>query len=183
MKCIEAFGQHLVKSEESRRIIPLEKGIHKRETVFIIKDIEVAQHIGIFHIGTAESHGLVKYGKSVAHGTVRLVCNHMQRLIIYRHTFTGSHHTQVTHDIVHSDPVEVICLTPGKDGRKNLVLFSSGQNEYSMRRRFLECLEESIERSLREHMHLVDDINAVSSHLRRYPHLIHKVLYIIDTIV
>ena len=63
------------------------------------------------------------------------------------------------------------------------MFFSGGENEYGMCRRFLQSLQEGIEGSLGEHMHLVYDIYAVPSHLRRYAHLVHKGLYILDTVV
>ena len=52
-----------------------------------------------------------------------------------------------------------------------------------MCRRFLESLEESVERSLREHVHLVDDVYAILSYLRRDADLIHQGLDVLDTIV
>ena len=63
------------------------------------------------------------------------------------------------------------------------MLFSCSKNEDRMCRGFLKGLEEGVEGSLREHMHLVDDVHAVSSHLRRYAHLIHEGLDILDAVV
>ena len=78
MKGIEAFRQDLVECDQSRRIIPFQEGVHKGETVFIIKDIEVAQDILIPHIRAAESHCLVKDSQSVSHGSVSLMGYHMK---------------------------------------------------------------------------------------------------------
>ena len=44
-------------------------------------------------------------------------------------------------------------------------------------------LKESIECGLRKHVHLIDDVHAVFSDLRRYPYLVHKSLDVIYTIV
>ena len=63
------------------------------------------------------------------------------------------------------------------------MLFCCGKNEDCMCRRFLESLEKCIECGLRKHMDLIDDIYAISSHLRRYTHLIHQGLDVIDTVV
>ena len=63
------------------------------------------------------------------------------------------------------------------------MLFSSGKNEYRMCRRFLKSLQESVERRLRQHMYLVDDIHTVFSYLRRNTHLIHQSLDVIYTVV
>ena len=63
------------------------------------------------------------------------------------------------------------------------MLLGSGKDEDRMRRRLLESLEEGVERRLREHVHLVDDIYAVSSYLRRYADLVHEGLNILDTVI
>ena len=107
----------------------------------------------------------------------------MKRLVIYRDSLIGSHHTQVPDNIVHRDPVEVICLATRQDSRQNLMFFSCSKNKDSVCRRFLKGLEESIERRLRQHMHLVDDINTVLSHLRRYTYLVHQRLDVIHSVI
>ena len=52
-----------------------------------------------------------------------------------------------------------------------------------MCRRFLKGLEEGVEGSLRQHMDLIDDIDAVFSHLRRYADLIHQSLNVLNSVV
>jgi len=46
-----------------------------------------------------------------------------------------------------------------------------GEDEDRMSGRLLQRLKESVEGGLRKHMHLVDDVDAVLSHLRRDTHL------------
>ena len=88
MKCIESLCQNLVKGKESRRIISLEESIHKREAIFIIKDIEIPQYILIFYICSTKGHSLVEDSQRVAHRSVCLVSNHMKRLVVNCHIFT-----------------------------------------------------------------------------------------------
>ena len=111
------------------------------------------------------------------------MCNHMERLVVDGHVLAGSDHAEVLHYVIDRDPVEVVSLTARQDGRKNLMLFSSRKDEYSMCRRFLEGLEEGIEGSLRKHVDLVDDVHAVLSDLRRYAHLVHQGLDILHSVV
>ena len=148
MERIESFCKYLIKCDQCRRIISPKESIYQREAIFIIKDIEIAEHILIFHIRTAERHSLVKDSKGVTHGAVSLMRDYMKRLIIDGHTLAGSYHTQVLHDVFDSDSVEIICLATRQDSRKDLMLLSCGQNEDSVCRRFLQSLEECIERSL-----------------------------------
>ena len=109
--------------------------------------------------------------------------NHMKRLVINGHPFTGGHHPEIPDYVLHSYPVEIICLTPRKNRRKNLVLLCRGKNEDGMGRRLLKCFQKGVESRLREHVDLINDINAVSSHLRRYAYLVHKGLDVIHAIV
>ena len=183
MEGIESFGQYLVKCNQCCRIVSFQECIDKRETVLIIKHIQVAEHILILHIGTAERNRLVEDRKGITHRSVSLVSDHMKRLIVNGHTLAGSHHTEVLHDIVDSDPVEIISLTTRQDGRKDLMFLSRSQDEDRMCRRFLESLEEGVESGLREHMDLIDDVYAVLSYLRRYAHLVHECLDVLDSVV
>ena len=63
------------------------------------------------------------------------------------------------------------------------MFLSSGKNEYGVRRWFLKSLEEGIERCLREHVYLIDDIDAVSSYLWRYAYLLHQGLDVLYTVI
>ena len=183
MEGIESFCQNFVKCYQSGRIVAFQECIDQREAVLIVEDIEVAEHILVFHVRAAERHRLVEDGEGVTHGSVCLVGNHMERLVIDGHTLAGSHHTEVLHDIVDRDPVEIVGLAARKNSRQDLMFLCSGKDEDRMCRRFLQCLEECIECGLRQHMYLVDDVYAVFSHLRRYAHLIHQCLDVLDAVV
>ena len=63
------------------------------------------------------------------------------------------------------------------------MLLCCRKDEDCMCRRFLECLEECVERRRRKHVHLVDDIHTVLSDLWRYADLVHKGLDVIYTVV
>ena len=183
MQGIESLGQNLIKSQQGRRIISLQERIHKREAVFIIQNIQIAQNILIFHICTAERNCLVKDCEGITHRSIRLVGYHMKRLVINRDVLVLSNHPKVSHNILYRDSVEVISLTTRKDSRKNLVFLSCSKNEDCMCRRFLKCLQKGVERSLREHVDLIDDIYAVFPNLWRYAHLLHQGLDVLNAIV
>ena len=183
MQGVESLGQNLIKSQQCRRIISLQERIHKRETVFIIQNIQIAEYILIFHICSAECYGLVKDCEGITHRSVRLIGYHMKRLVINRDVLVLSNHPKVPHNVLYRDSVEVIGLTTRQDSRKNLVFLSRSKNEDCMCRRFLKGLQEGIERCLREHVDLIDDIHAVFSNLWRYAHLLHQGLDILYAIV
>ena len=80
----------------------------------------------------------------------------------------------MAHRVAHLHTIEVINLTARKNRGKNLMLLRSGKNENRMRWRFLQSFEESIESSLRKHVHLVDDKHLITSHLWGNLHLVYE---------
>ena len=183
MQGIEPFCQYLVEREQGGLVISRQEIVNERERILIVEHIEVLDHILIMHIPPAECHCLVEYRQSVPHGPVRLAGNDMKRLVIYRDALLGGYAAQVPDNVVHSDPVEIVCLAAGQDRRKDLVLLRGGKNEYRIGRRFLQCLEEGVESRRTEHVHLIYDIDAVLAYLRRYAHLVYKGLDVIHTVV
>jgi len=63
------------------------------------------------------------------------------------------------------------------------VLFRGSKDKNRIRGRFLQSLEEGIESLLREHVHLVYDINAVFTYLGRYANLVCEITDVIDGVV
>ena len=52
-----------------------------------------------------------------------------------------------------------------------------------MCRRFFKSFQECVERRLRQHVDLVDDVDTVFPHLGRDTDLVHEGLYVIDPVV
>ena len=63
------------------------------------------------------------------------------------------------------------------------MLIRGAKYENRVCRRFLKSFEEGVECRLREHMHLVDDVHAVTANLRRYLDLVHQSLDVIHSVV
>ena len=78
MQCIETFCQDLIKCEKCRRIVPLKERINKREAIFVIKHIKIAEYVLILHICSAKRHSLVKDSQSITHSSVCLMGNYVQ---------------------------------------------------------------------------------------------------------
>ena len=54
------------------------------------------------------------------------------------------------------------------------MFFGRGQNEFGIRGRFFQSLQESVESCRRKHVNLVDDIDLVLTDLRGNAHLLDK---------
>ena len=110
MKGIESFGQNFIKGRQCSGVVSFQECLHKRETVFIVKDIQVPEHVLVFDVSAAEGHSLVEYCKCVTHRSVCLMGNHMQGFVVDCDSFAGGHHAKVPDYIVNCDPVEVVGL-------------------------------------------------------------------------
>ena len=151
--------------------------------MLVVQDIEVLEHILVSDIRAAEGHGLVEYREGVPHRPVCLMGYDMQGFIVDLYVFLLGYMPEVLYNVLNGNPVEVVCLASGQDGRQYFMLFCRCEYENGVCGRFLECLEESVERGLGQHMYLVDYVDAVFPDLRRYPDLLHKGLDVIYTVV
>ncbi len=86
-------------------------------------------------------------------------------------------------DVADSDALKIKNLAARKDGRKDLMLFGCRQDEDGVRRRFFKSFEKGIERGLRKHVHLVDDVHFVGSHLGRKANLVDELPNVVNCVV
>ena len=183
MQGVEALGKNVVELEKGLGIVPGQEEIHQLESIIVVQHAQIADNIFVVDVAAAESHGLVEDGEGVAHGSVRLLCYHVQGFVIHLHAFLVRDSPKVAHHVGDADAVEVVGLAARKDGREHFVLLGGAEYEDGIGRRFLQSLEESVERRLAEHVDLVDDIHAVVADLRRYLHLLHQGLDVLDAVV
>ena len=183
VRCIEAFVQHLVQQEQCAFDIALEAHIRQAE---VILGIQHVQHLDSPFVGqriAAERYELVEYTQCVTHASVGFLCHNIQCVLGGRYTFLRSHVLQVRNDIRYGYSLEVIHLAAAQDSRQHLVLLGCGEDEDRVRGRLLERLQEGVERTGTQHVHLIDDIHAVLAYLRRYTHLVDQVADILHAVV
>ena len=69
----------------------------------------------------------------------------MEGFVVYCDIFLFCDHPQVPDYVGNGNPVEVVSLAAGEDGRKDLMFLCGSQDEYCMCRWFLQGLEEGVE--------------------------------------
>src|SRR3989304_1176362 len=74
-------------------------------------------------------------------------------------------------------------LTARGDGRRQLVRFGGRQDEDDVRRRLLQRLEEGVEGRLRQHVHLVDEVDLVVAGAGREGDLLAQAADLVDAAV
>ena len=86
-------------------------------------------------------------------------------------------------DDLRRDAAEIIPLAAGEHRGRHLVDLGGGQNEQHMLRRLLQRLEQGVEGAGRQHMHLVDDINALFQRRGRKGGLLPDVADVVHAVV
>ena len=180
---IKALAEHLVEEEKRGRDIGLQSGGDNAEIVVGVKHIEHPDSLLIGDFVAAESHKLVEDRKRIAHSTVSLASHDIESLLLRRYTFLRSDILEIVNCVIDSYALEVIDLTATEYGGENLVLLGGGEDEDWIGGRLFERLEQSIEGPLGEHVHLIDDIDAVLAYLRGYAHLLNESAYVLDGVV
>ena len=180
---IEPLRQNLVEDQQRRRVIACQAGVHQAETELVVQHPQIANHVFITQLRPAESHHLVEQRQRIAHRAVRLVGDHVQRLVVHRDPLLARDVPQVADDVRHPDAIEIVGLAAAQDGRQDLVLLRRRQDEDGVCRRLLQRLQEGVESRLRQHVHLIDDVHRIASHLRRNLHLVHQRLDVLHAVV
>ncbi len=167
----EAFAQHLVQEQERRPVVARCGEVGEVEVGVVIEDVQRAGHFAEIERGAAEGHRLVEHAERVAHTAVGFRRDEVQRFVVVGDSLLAGDVFQVGHTVLHADAVEVVDLATGEDGGDDLVFLGRGEDEDGVCGRLFEGLEEGVEGRLREHVHLVDDVDAVAAYLRRDAHL------------
>ena len=81
------------------------------------------------------------------------------------------------------DPAQVEPLAARQHGHRHLADLGGGEDEFCVRRRLFQRLQERIERSPREHVHLIENIHLRACAYRRVPDRIIDLAHVIDAIV
>ena len=180
---IEAFVAYFVVCQQCTCHVSGLERIDKTEVIVVVEHVEVGDGAGVCDVAHTGSCHLVEDGECIAHRAVGFLGYHVEGFGFGRYAFLRSDVLQMLHHVVHRDALEIVHLASAQDCGQYLVLFGGGENENHVPGRFFESLEESVECRRGEHVHLVDDEDAVTAVLRRHVHLVHDVPYVVDRIV
>jgi len=122
----------------------------------------------------AEANYLIEDGEGIAHGAISLLGNDVQCFNLIINAFSFGNVLEVLNGVLNPYPVEVENLATRQDGGKNFMLLGGGHDENGMGWRFLECFQKGVESACGQHVHLINDVNAVFPNLGRYANLLNK---------
>ena len=81
------------------------------------------------------------------------------------------------------DPAQIEALAAGEHGHRHFTDFGGGENEFGVRRRLFQRLQQRVEGSAREHMHFVEDVDLVARRHRRVTDGVVDLADVLDRIV
>ena len=180
---IETLCENFVEGQKRSSIVSRKGSVYYLEAVFVVEDVEILQDVFVLDVCSAEGNGLVEDGQGVAHSAVCLTGYYVERFVFYVNPFFSGHHPEVGDYVRYADAVEIVGLAAGKDSREDLVFLRRTQDEDRVCRRFLERLQEGVEGRLREHVDLIDDVDAILTYLRGNLDLIHQGFYVVYAVV
>ena len=172
MLTFESFAQHLIEYHQCLWHSVAQQGIYQTEIVVVVQYVQIGDNALIRNLIATKTHHLVEYRQCIAHRSVGFLRYHVQCHLFGINALILRHILQVRHCVVDCYTIEIIYLTTRQNGWYNLVFLGRCKYKYSMRRWLLQCLQKGIERRRRQHMHLIDYINAIFADLRRNTHLV-----------
>ena len=107
----------------------------------------------------AEGDELVEHRLGVAHAAVGPFGDGPGGGFFEGDAFLAGDVEQVLGDRFRGDRPQVEALAAGEDGGQDFVRLGGGEDEFHVRRRFFERLEQRVEGGVREHVDLVDVVN------------------------
>ena len=180
------LAHHLVNQRQRARRIRINQPIREREQEALIRRAEHPKHkrlrqpaVLLLRVGKAHVHDR----PCVAHAALRRAGDAGKRRVLGLNMAFLQRDAQPPDDLVRGNPPEVEPLTAGKDRRRELLRLRRRQNEHDIGGRLFQRLEQRVERALREHVHLVDDIHAIAPRLRRVFHLFAQIADLVHAVV
>ena len=124
--------------------------------------------------------GLVEQGERIARRAFRRAGDGGERFLVGLHAFGVADAAEMRHELVRLDAAQVEALAAGQDRDRDLADLGGGEDELRVRRRLLQRLQEGVERLLREHVDLVDDVDLVAGRHRRIADAVDDLADVVD---
>ncbi|MGY4449719.1 hypothetical protein ACVWZR_004379 [Bradyrhizobium sp. i1.3.1] len=123
---------------------------------------------------------LVEQRQRVAHRAFRGAHDDAERLGLDLDVLLGRDIGEVLHQHVGLDPAQVKTLAARQHGDRNLADLGGREHEFGVLRRFLQRLQEGVERRRRQHVDFVDNVDLVAGAGRRVAHAVIDLADVVD---
>ena len=180
---VEPFLQDFVKEQHHPRPVFGQYVVDGAEEVVVVENVEVLDDGFIGNGFAGEAYDAVKNGQGVAQGTVSFLGDDVQGVALSGNTFLPANILQVLDNVLRLNALEVEDLAAGQNGRDDLVLLRSRQDENGVGWGFLQRLQKGIEGGLTEHVDLINDKDLILTLLRLKPNLLRQCPDVVNGVV
>ena len=171
---LKAFADDVVEQEQNVGRVALQHVLDDFEIIVVIQHVEVLDDILVGNVFARETDHLVENGECVAQGAIGFLGDDVERFGFGGDAFARGNESEMFRNILNGDALEVENLATGKNGRNDFVFFGRGQNEFGIRWRLFQSLQEGVESCRRKHVNLIDYIDLILTDLRGDAHLLDK---------
>ena len=131
----------------------------------VVQDIENLGDRLSGDILSTETHHSVEDRERITHGAIGLLSNDLKGFVFGLKALLACDILEILSGITDGNTLEVKDLATRENGRYHLVLLGGSQDKDGMSGGFLQGLKEGVEGCIREHMHLIDDIDLILAYL------------------
>ena len=172
----------LVQQRQSVAPLTRQEQAHELHRLGTAGQSQRVQHAAAVH-DRAGGTALVQQAERVAQRTVGHAGQQVRPIRGQVDGFGLRHLQQLLLHIVGQDALEVEPLAAGEYGGRDLLDLGGGQNKQQVGGRLLHDLQQGVEGVAGEHMHLIDDVDALLQHRRRVDGLLPQAAGVVDAAV
>ena len=128
----------------------------------------VAHDLGLHRLAAVALHqGLIQQGQAVADRALGGAGDQGQGVLFDLHPLAVGDAGEVFDEDFRLDAAQIEALAAGQDGHRHLADLGGGEDEFGVRRRLFQRLQQGVEGLVRQHVDFVEDIDLVARLDRR----------------
>ena len=154
-----AAAREVVQFAQGRLGLAVENRLRDRDDLRLRGETEHREHVGLLDAVAAKTDELIERGLGVAHAAIRAARDRLERGVIDLDAFLRGDVLEVADDERRGNAAQIEALAARENRGENLLRIGGGEEKFYVCRRFLEGLQQRVERRRREHVNLVDDVN------------------------
>ena len=168
---------------QRRSSVFLENRLTHRRNGLARSEPEDVEHIGFLNLIATKRYELIEHRLRITHAAVSPFGNRPCRRLIQGNAFLLGNVRQMLGNRFRRNRSQIETLTTRKNGRQNLVHLCGRKDEFHMRRRLFQGLQQGIEGLIGQHVHLVDVVNFEFPLHRRVVDGVAQRTHFVDTVV
>ena len=180
---IAALAEHIFDHQEPVRHMALHHGICQGDQILFSDRSDRIQHVFPADLPGPSGNALFQNAQAVADRTVRCLCDEAESALVDRDPPVAADLRESAPERLLGNTAKVHPHAPGQNRRRQLFGLRRAQDEHHVFRRFLQCLQQRVVRTGRQHVDFVHDIDFFTSDDRRIVHALAQFTDVVDAVV